>query len=164
MKSTSLFFLGLASISLALPNPLYRKSIGARQTTQQMTDTVLFLYTIQSFESARNALNPSHLDWSSDGCSDAPDYPLNWNFLPGCQRHDFGYRNYKAQGRFTTANKNKIDLNLKRDLDNQCAIVGGILELIACRAVSELYYEAVKEFGGMKKRAIRSAAAAQLKR
>jgi hypothetical protein len=32
-------------------------------------------------------------------------------FEPGCQRHDFGYRNYKAQGRFTDANKLRIDDN-----------------------------------------------------
>jgi Prokaryotic phospholipase A2 len=26
-----------------------------------------------------------------------------------CQRHDFGYRNFKAQNRFTAANKLRID-------------------------------------------------------
>lgn len=30
---------------------------------------------------------------------------------------------------------------------NQCASEGGVFEVAACRAVANVYYEAVKEFG-----------------
>lgn len=32
---------------------------------------------------------------------------------PGCNRHDFGYQNYRAQSRFTVNNKASIDSNFK---------------------------------------------------
>jgi hypothetical protein len=91
------------------------------------------------------------LDWASDGCTDSPDKPFKWNFLPGCQRHDFGYRNYKAQSRFTNVAKTKIDSNLKNDLDNVCATQGSAVKRTACRAAAEIYFEAVKALGNVKR-------------
>jgi hypothetical protein len=41
------------------------------------------------------------LDWSTDACTGVDDRPFGWDFKPSCIRHDFGYRNYKRQGRFT---------------------------------------------------------------
>ena len=108
--------------------------------------TRLFTDTISQFTTARNARNPPSLDWSSDNCSDSPDNPLGFNFVPSCQRHDFGYRNYKKQSRFTAAAKAKIDSNFKKDLDNQCTKYNAVEEA-ACKGIAEVYYEAVKEFG-----------------
>ena len=51
-----------------------------------------------------------------------------------------------AQGRFD-AGKPRIDDNFKKDLDNKCATYN-VLEEAACKGVAEVYYEAVKEFGG----------------
>ena len=107
---------------------------------------LLFSDTMDQFQAARNAKDPSELDWSSDGCTDSPDKPLGFNFLPSCQRHDFGYRNFKAQNRFTDSNKDEIDSNFKIDLYNQCA-KGNIFEEAACKGLADLYYDAVHAFG-----------------
>lgn len=100
------FFLTLLPAVLALPSEFKRSDAST-------TDRYLFDISLESFGSYRNARNPASLDWSSDNCSDSPDNPLGFPFTPGCQRHDFGYRNYKAQGRFTDAAKLRIDQNLR---------------------------------------------------
>lgn len=73
-----------------------------------------------------------------------------------CYRHDFGYRNFKAQSRFSDANKLKIDNNFKTDLYNQCSS-----ESFAsvCRRLADVYYTAVRAFG--KKAALEVLKAAQ---
>ncbi|KAF2261739.1 hypothetical protein CC78DRAFT_447596, partial [Lojkania enalia] len=134
--------LGLASLSAAAPNGLT-----ARETDVQATDRLLFSTSMAAFEAARNAHNPPTLDWSSDGCSSSPDNPFGFNFVQSCHRHDFGYRNYKKQNRFTTANKARIDDNFKADMYAQCETEGGAFEVAACKGVANVYYEAVKEFG-----------------
>jgi len=73
------------------------------------TDNLLFRTTLGGFIQYRNAKNPSWLTWSSNGCNYSPDNPRGYPFLQACQRHDFGYRNYKNQKRFTSANRKKID-------------------------------------------------------
>ena len=142
---SSLFFLTLLPQALSLPS----LSTRADADIKDITDTLLFWDTITAFEAKRNATDPPKLDWTSDGCSDSPDKPLGFNFLPSCQRHDFGYRNYKAQARFTDANKGMIDRNFRGDMDNECETKGR-LEEVACKAVADFYYEAVKEFGHKK--------------
>jgi hypothetical protein len=108
-----------------------------------VTDQYLFHTSLSGFESTR-AQQPynGQLDWSSDGCSWSPDTPFGWQFLPGCHRHDFGYRNYKKQGRFTSANRLKIDDNLYSDLKSVCG------SNIACKGAAWTYYQAVRKFGG----------------
>ena len=73
--------------------------------------------------------------------------------MPSCQRHDFGYRNYKKQSRFTAANKARIDSNFKQDLDNQCNKESSAFKRGACTDIAEVYYEAVKNFGHKKREA-----------
>ena len=77
--------------------------------------------------------------------------PLGFNFVPSCQRHDFGYRNYKKQGRFDAAGKARIDSNFKKDLDNKCNTYN-VVEREPCKGIAEIYYEAVKKFGHKMKR------------
>lgn len=177
MKPLLLPLMGFLSLTLAAPSfPLSSR----QETPEQATDRLLFSTTIDAFEAARNALNPPTLDWSSDGCSDSPDNPFGFDFLHSCHRHvshhcpfnalstliviqkDFGYRNYKAQSRFTDANKAKIDSNFKNDMYNQCSTEGGVFEVAACKGVADVYYEAVKEFGS--KRAIEFGEKVKLKR
>lgn len=69
--------------------------------------------------------------------------------LNSCYRHDFGYRNFKKQNRFSEANKARIDSNFKTDMFNQCKSEDF---QDACEATATVYYEAVKAFG--KKRAV----------
>ncbi|RMZ77076.1 hypothetical protein DV737_g4564, partial [Chaetothyriales sp. CBS 132003] len=142
MKSLIFLTLSLLPITTTLAHPTLRRRLSEVEL-EAITDEDLFSISISTFEARRNAEDPAELDWSSDGCSDSPDNPLGFDFLPSCHRHDFGYRNYKAQDRFTSSNKARIDSNFKNDLDNQCASES--LE-DACLALAEVYYEAVKEF------------------
>lgn len=90
-------------------------SLGTRQTAIQITDQYLFSITLPAFTARRNARDPPSLIWDSDGCSSSPDNPFGFPFTPACHRHDFGYRNYKSQQRFTAAGKLKIDNNFKTE-------------------------------------------------
>ncbi|RAS61690.1 phospholipase A2-like protein [Lentzea atacamensis] len=108
-----------------------------------VTDNYLYSKTLSQFTTLR-AQQPhaGQLDWSSDGCSYSPDNPFGFKFLPTCHRHDFGYRNYKRQGRFSEANRLRIDNNFKSDMYKQCG------SNWTCRRTADLYYAAVREFGG----------------
>ena len=108
-----------------------------------VTDNYLFSKTLAEFGALKaQRPNADQLDWSDDGCSWSPDSPFGFKFLPACQRHDFGYRNYKRQGRFTEANRLRIDNNFKADMYFQCA--GNWV----CNRTADVYYAAVREFGG----------------
>lgn len=102
--------LSLAGTALALPALLPRA-----ETAVAITDQILFSISLPAFTSRRNSKSPPSLDWTSDDCTSSPDNPLGFPFKPACHRHDFGYRNYRAQGRFTTANKLSIDNNFKAE-------------------------------------------------
>ncbi|KAF2275466.1 uncharacterized protein EI97DRAFT_459370 [Westerdykella ornata] len=142
MKLSIFTVAGLASLGLAAPAQLDR-----RETAVEATDRLLFKSSMSTFIAARNAKNPSSLDWSSDGCSSSPDNPFGFDFINSCYRHDFGYRNYKKQSRFTSANKAKIDSNFRSDMYAQCENEGNAFEVAACKGVADVYYNAVKEFG-----------------
>jgi hypothetical protein len=107
-----------------------------------VTDDYLYSKTISQFTTLR-AQQPyaGQLDWSSDGCSYSPDNPFGFKFLPTCHRHDFGYRNYKRQGRWNETNRLRIDNNFKSDMYRQCG------SNWACKRTADLYYAAVREFG-----------------
>ncbi|WP_156893408.1 phospholipase [Actinokineospora enzanensis] len=109
---------------------------------QQTTDSYLFSQSLDQFQSTR-AARPyaNQLDWSSDGCSNSPDNPFGFNFVKACYRHDFGYRNYKRQGRFNESTRLNIDNNFKSDLYKICA--GNW----ACNRTADIYYAAVRQFG-----------------
>jgi hypothetical protein len=112
------------------------------ESAESITDTYLFSTSLSNFENTRNSrTHADQLDWSSDGCSWSPDRPIGFDFLPGCHRHDFGYRNYKKQGRFSEANRKRIDDNLYSDLKSVCH--GNV----ACNGTAWTYYQAVRKFG-----------------
>lgn len=75
----------------------------------EIADEYLFRLSIEEFEANRDSRHPPTLDWSSDGCTKAPDDIGTWNFLPACHRHDFGLRNYRKQGRLNKITKRQID-------------------------------------------------------
>ncbi|GII62982.1 hypothetical protein Skr01_30670 [Sphaerisporangium krabiense] len=87
-------------------------------------------------------------DWSTDLCSSSPDQPLGFDFRMPCHRHDFGYRNYKAVGRFP-ANKSRIDDSFYFDMKQVCAGYSGAAKT-SCDGVAWTYYQAVKQFGSLK--------------
>ncbi|CCC12723.1 hypothetical protein SMACR_05682 [Sordaria macrospora] len=72
-----------------------------------------------------SAANPPNTGWVLKWCKytapmifhHVPDYPLGFPLKPACQRHDFAYRNYQAQYRFTPHARMWIDQNfLKEDI------------------------------------------------
>ncbi|ETS81250.1 hypothetical protein PFICI_06252 [Pestalotiopsis fici W106-1] len=113
---------------------------------EAVTDEILFDITLPEFTTRRNAEDPSYLDWTSDGCTDSPDNPLGFPYEPACNRHDFGYTNYREQSRFTVSAKASIDSNFKDDLYYQCEVNGSFESI--CEALADVYYAAVVEFGG----------------
>ena len=109
---------------------------------QAVTDQYVFGTGLESFQSIRaEAPNSDQLDWGSDGCSNSPDNPFGFDFVKACYRHDFGYRNYKLQGRFSEPNRLNIDNQFKSDLYQICA--GNW----ACEEIADIYYAAVRQFG-----------------
>ncbi len=140
-----LAYLPLALLPGAIAAPAADATLVKRQSIQQITDQLLFGMSLPSFISRRNNRDPPSLDWSSDGCTDSPDNPFGFPFIPACYRHDFGYQNYRAQSRFTESGKLNIDNNFKSDLYFQCqsTSVPGV-----CRALADVYYAAVRAFGG----------------
>lgn len=120
MKFTAALLLVLPLAVSASPlETRFAELLFSRQSAASETDRLLFSVTLSAFLQARAAQNPSYLDWSSDSCSSSPDNPFGFPFDPACQRHDFGYRNYKAQNRFTDAGKLRIDNNFR----NECVLL-----------------------------------------
>lgn len=138
------------SIGLALLVALGAASPAAAVTRDQKL-SVLYSWT-QTSATSYNAWNAGRLnkaawadynfDWSTDYCSSSPDNPLGFNFTLSCYRHDFGYRNYKKQGRFNETTRLTIDNRFKSDLYTIC---NGNW---ACNRTADVYYAAVRQFGG----------------
>ncbi|MER5949266.1 phospholipase [Streptomyces sp. NPDC001904] len=84
-------------------------------------------------------------DWSTDYCTTSPDNPFGFPFQTACARHDFGYRNHKAAGTFTTS-KSRLDDAFYADLKRVCAGYSG-LKKTSCDSTAWTYYQAVKAFG-----------------
>ncbi|CAI6092643.1 unnamed protein product [Clonostachys chloroleuca] len=104
----------LASGALAAPTKKNKK------LNIKKTDDLLFRTSLPDFIEKRNNMDPSTLNWDSDGCTSVPDKPLTFDFLPACFRHDFGFANYQAQDRFDDLARLKIDELFKEDLYHQC--------------------------------------------
>ncbi|KAJ3496082.1 hypothetical protein NLG97_g2928 [Lecanicillium saksenae] len=138
------------ALFLALPVVLAVPArLDARETKEELTDRYLFSTQLPTFLQYREQKNPNTVDWSSDGCTKSPDNPFGFPFEPACTRHDFGYRNYKAQSRFDSAGRARIDSNFKTDLKSQCASVSA---KGSCNALANVYYAGVRLFGGFAKR------------
>ena len=134
-----------APVSVAARD-LPAQTLSKRETAKAATDRLLFTNSLATFLYNKSIKNPSSLDWADNGCSNSPDNPLGFNFLQSCMRHDFGYRNYKKQGRFTDANRLKLDKKFKSDLYAMCVPYGAVKET-ACKALANIYYTAVRTFG-----------------
>ncbi|KAF2824655.1 hypothetical protein CC86DRAFT_407818 [Ophiobolus disseminans] len=145
MKSTIIAILAFASLAFSAP-----LSLGDCETAlKTTTDSYVFSISIDQFIANRKGHPwPALLDWSADGCSTSPDNPFGFDFINSCYRHDFGYRNFKQQNRFSDANKERIDSNFKKDLFNQCK---SETSRTACDKIATIYYNGVVLFG--KKRA-----------
>ena len=151
MHLTNIFTV-LATVSLTVAGPIALDSpepavLEARETAIQATDRLLFSTPMYIFLDKKRLRNPSYLIWSDDGCSFVPDQPNGFNFLTACQRHDFGYRNYKAQGRCGESRKLKIDLNFRQDMINICSVFSPESKKNQCLQNADNYYTGVRTLG-----------------
>ena len=89
-----------------------RQSLATKKTR---TNKIMYQTSISYFQVLRDKKNPSWLIWTSDGCSYVDDWPKGYPFVRACRRHDFGYRNFKKQNRFTKTNKNNIDAQFYKE-------------------------------------------------
>ncbi|KAE8157167.1 prokaryotic phospholipase A2-domain-containing protein [Aspergillus tamarii] len=147
MKANS-FLIALLPAALALPYPTPNDdatSLSESQGLQPITDELLFGIELPDFTAHREANDPPQLDWYSDGCTKAPSNPFGFPFQRAYERHDFGYQNYRIQGRFTKAAKAQIDLKFKEDLYHQCELVRAVR---ICKKLARLYYRASGRHGG----------------
>jgi Prokaryotic phospholipase A2 len=89
-------------------------------------------------------------DWSTDACSNSPDYPLGLNFKDSCIQHDFGYRNVPqyARGRNETV-RGMVDGRFYSNLKSVCASVSWFHPILKakCYVLAYTYYKAVHFFG-----------------
>jgi len=116
MKLSSLLLCALPAAALVLPGGGDTIiALSKRQSINTVTDELLFSITLPAFTARRNARDPSTLDWTSDGCTSSPDNPFGFPFVPACNRHDFGYHNYRNQNRFTESGKLRIDNQFKTE-------------------------------------------------
>ncbi|WP_214110973.1 phospholipase [Acrocarpospora catenulata] len=142
----------LGTVVVTAPAASADPILGSAQL-RAVTDDYLFNISISTFLNYRS-VTPyiTQLDWTSDGCSSPlpnGNKPGGFNFLPSCQRHDFGYRNYKKQGRFTEYNRGQIDNKFRSDMYNYCGQYSGLKAAlgVACRRYADAYYAAVRNFG-----------------
>ena len=84
--------------------------------------------------------------WTTDLCSWSPDKPLGVDFSMPCRRHDFNYRNFKANAIWNATNKAKIDSAFLGDMKAVCAKASWYKKP-TCYASAETYYAFVKKLG-----------------
>lgn len=138
MKLSTVF--AFAAGALAMPTSYSSEPLKNNETA--LVDYYIFNLTLPEFLAKREAKDPPSLNWTSDGCTTAPANPFNFDFTvrtlsclplnlrgqgfitpvesaltgsnnqPGCQRHDFGYANYRKQGRFNIRGKKRVDEQL----------------------------------------------------
>jgi len=112
---------------------------------------IQFDLDITTFSRQRFSLRRQYptLDWTNDGCS-APivgSEGRSFNFRSACDRHDFGYRNFKALGLFDTTTRTLIDEQLHRDMNRACDSQRRTFK-VRCIAWSEIFYTIVRAAGG----------------
>ncbi|HEX7836120.1 MAG TPA: phospholipase [Kofleriaceae bacterium] len=137
----------IAAVATPIPDP------PAAPPGLALVEDYVFNVSMDTFQNARNAkVHADILDWSSDGCSNpvtiiGKDHPFGvGDFLPSCQRHDFGYRNYKRLKLLDESMRKRIDDNFRKDLYSYCSRFSGWSSWrgVACRWVANVYYSAVR--------------------
>lgn len=71
---------------------------------------------------------------------------LKFNFKPACDRHDFGYGNYKRLNLRKESHRKTIDQQFLKDLLGECSKYG-IIKRTACRLAAAEYYKWVRGLG-----------------
>ena len=123
-----------------------------------VVEWVTFGVDIGTFVSTRSAPFPGPYDWSSDGCSTPlpvglGDTGRSYNFRAACQRHDFGYRNFRlldalvGPGQWwNETTRRRIDDQFLADMLVSCA-PRPWTQRTSCRAWARVYHRAVRVAG-----------------
>jgi hypothetical protein len=154
--------LGLLAVAAAATPAAAATTAEKLAVMSQFTQTSTASYN--SWNAARQnqpAWASYQFDWSTDYCSTSPDQPLGFDFRLSCQRHDWGYRNYKAMNQFS-ANKSRLDDAFYQDLLRKCRQYNSIVRP-ACNSLAWTYYQAVRTFGNLVIRDADLARAADMK-
>ncbi|KAF1812836.1 secretory phospholipase A2 [Eremomyces bilateralis CBS 781.70] len=134
-----MFFVSLITLILAVSAI---SILEPRQScSKALADEYIFTLTLSAFLLVRASQTPSCFDWTSNNCTVAPDNPFGYPFKHACQRHDFGYRNYKKLDVFTEPNRLRLDDKFKEDLYDICGDDAG------CTGLADVYYGAVRVCG-----------------
>ncbi|KAF2744877.1 hypothetical protein M011DRAFT_370773, partial [Sporormia fimetaria CBS 119925] len=148
MKFSLFAIIALAGFTAAAPAAAPDAAPLEIRETKAAATNRLMKASMTTFQKARGKKSPSSLIWTSDGCTDSPDNPFGFKFLKSCQRHDFGYRNYKKQGRFTKQAKIYIDNRFRTDMRNWCASAQlNVPKRTACNKLADTYWAFVKKYG-----------------
>lgn len=136
---------------LTVTFPASGMTSGMPMSEIEIINHVLFDLDLVTFTRHRSSFRRTYpqLDWTTDGCS-APvvgNSGRSFNFRSACIRHDFGYRNYKARGVFTTETRTRIDNQFRRDLDASCTTKLRTFKM-RCLAWAEIFFSAVRLAGG----------------
>ena len=123
-----------------------------------VVEWMTFGVDIGTFVSTRSAPFPGPYDWSSDGCSTPlpvglGDTGRSYNFRAACQRHDFGYRNFRlldAAGPhgqwWNETTRRRIDDQFLTDMLVSC-VPRHWTQRTSCRAWARVYHRAVRVAG-----------------
>lgn len=125
------------------------------KSPETITDTYLFGFSVPEFLRARKEKrHDAELIWASDGCTIPEELSAEqkrrlreFNFTNPCLRHDFGYRNYRNQGRMNEANRKRIDDRFAVDMRGVCDKIPDAARKQRCIDMGVLYYAAVRRFG-----------------
>lgn len=120
------------------------------QQLNQTTDRYLFDTSQGKFRKLRKEKPYNgQLNWTTDTCSWSPDQPQGYDFRTACQRHDFGYRNYKKQDRLAESSRKRIDDNFQKDMYQVCRQYKGWKSYkgVECRRIADGYYAWVRHNG-----------------
>lgn len=135
-----------AAALLATVAPAEAAPADKAQVLSSFTQTSATSYNAwAAAEANRGAWSAYGFNWSTDYCSSSPDNPFGFPFQKSCQRHDFGYRNYKEMGTFS-ANKSRIDSAFYEDLKRVCNRYSGATKT-SCNGTAWVYYQAVRALG-----------------
>ena len=143
----------------ALPaSGLPAHGLSATSMDPSVVEWMSFGVDIGTFVSTRAAPVPGPYDWASDGCSTPlpiglGDTGRSYNFRAACQRHDFGYRNFRlldaagAHGQWwNETTRRRIDDQFLTDMLVSCA-PRPWTQRTNCRAWARVYHRAVRVAG-----------------
>ncbi len=105
--------------------------------------------SLEEFEDYKHSIeHDGRLDYSDDDCS-APvvgSTGISFDFTRACERHDFGYRNYKRLGLFDEE-KRSVDRQFLQDMLDHCA-ARSVFQRGRCRRWAYVFFAGVAAFGG----------------